>query len=147
MPTNPILAALDSQVRCYQRLAKLAEIQHDHVQNNRTEELLDILSQRQVVLDQVSEMEQIISPAKRRWSDFLAELSSAERGQAELLLGETRRLLEQITSADRNDAIVLQQRKLNLGRDLNLATTARRVNRTYAASAYGKTAGGVDLKK
>jgi hypothetical protein len=32
---------------------------------------------------------------------------------------------------------VLQQRKLNLGRQIQQATAARNVNRTYGAAAYG----------
>jgi hypothetical protein len=147
MPTDPTITALEQQVTCYQRLAKLAEIQHEHVQNSRTEELLNVLGQRQVVLDRVGELERIIAPNKRRWSDYLVGLPTADRGRAESLLAATRSLLEKITTADRDDALVLQQRKLNLGRELCQANTARQVNRSYAAAAYGRRSGGMDLKK
>src|ERR1700712_5213952 len=116
MTADPVIAALEDQVGCYQRLAKLAEIQHEHVQNSQTDQLLNVLSRRQEVLDQVADLEQMIGPAKRRWTDFVTELPTEMRSSAEGLLAETRRLLEQITTADRNDAIVLQQRKLNLGK-------------------------------
>ena len=82
--------------------------------------------------------EQMIGPAKQHWSDYLGSARTRRpRGRAETLLAETRRLLEQITAADRNDALVLQQRKLNLGRQIHQATAARQVNRNYAAAAYG----------
>ena len=45
------LQALEDQVGCYQRLAKLAELQHVHVQQEQTEALLDVLQSRQAVLD------------------------------------------------------------------------------------------------
>ena len=52
-------------------------------------------------------------------------------------MNQSRKFLEEITNSDRNDALVLQQRKLNLGRYINQATAARKFNRNYAAAAYG----------
>lgn len=147
MKSDPIILALEEQVGCYRRLAKLAELQHEHVQQSQTESLLEVLGQRQGVLDQVSRLEATISPAKRKWSEYLAGLKAADRAKAEALLGDTRRLLEQITTADRDDALVLQQRKLNLGRQIHQATHARQINRTYAAAAYGATAAKMDVKQ
>ena len=146
--TDPILAALHEQVDCYRRLAKLAEIQHDYVQQGRTEQLLEVLGHRQEVLGQVADCERIVGPAKRRWGDYVGALAPESRAEAEALLAETRGLLEAITASDRNDALVLQQRKLNLGAQIRKATAARQVNRTYAASAYGPRGGGrMDLQR
>lgn len=145
--TDSVIDALGQQVTCYQRLAKLAEIQHDHVQQSRTEQLLEVLERRQEVLDQVGRLEQIIATAKRRWGEYLRGLDDGRRTMAERLLAETRRLLEEITAADRNDALILQQRKLNLGKQINQAQTARQVNRNYAAAAYGKVAPRMDVKQ
>ena len=68
MDWSSILAALDQQLACYQRLAKLAEIQHEHVQQGRTEQLLEVLTQRQGVLDQIATLETTIRPARKRWA-------------------------------------------------------------------------------
>ncbi len=131
-----VLEALEEQVEWYRRLAKLAELQHEHVQHSRMEELLELLARRQEVLDVVGRLEQTIRPARNHWSDYLAGLSESDRARASSAMGETRELLEQIVSADRNDALVLQQRKLNIGRQIDQAGAARQVNRQYAASAY-----------
>ena len=148
MANDPVIAALEDQVTCYRRLAKLAEIQHDHVQQGRTEQLLEVLGQRQGVLGDVARCETVIAPAKRQWATYVATLPSDVRAEAETLLAETRRLLEQITTADRNDALVLQQRKLSLGNEIGKATVARQVNRNYAAAAYGARGGGrMDLQR
>jgi hypothetical protein len=85
--------------------------------------------------------------AKRRGGEYVGGLGGDQRAQAERLLAETRRLLEEITTADRNDALILQQRKLNLGRQLNQATAAKQVNRNYAAAAYGTRTPRMDLKQ
>jgi hypothetical protein len=144
---DPILRALAGQVDCYRRLAKLAAIQHEHVRQSRTEQLLDVLKARQDVLDQIAAHEQVVGPAKRRWAEYLVTLASADRGRAEALLAETRTLLEQITAADRDDALVLQQRKLSLGREIHRATSARQVNIKYAAAAYGRPTSRVDVQQ
>jgi hypothetical protein len=147
MPTDPIILALEQQVSCYQRLAKLAELQHEHVQQNHTESLLEVLGKRQSILDQVAQLDRAIAAARRQWSQYAAKLDPPSRDRAEYLLGETRRLLEQITNADRADAMVLQQRKLNLGRQIHQATAARQVNRNYATAAYGSAAPRMDVKQ
>lgn len=147
MTHDPVLTALEKQVACYRRLAKLVEVQHEHVRQSRTEELLAVLSQRQQVLDQVAEHEKTIVPAKRRWTDYLNELSEDQRGSAQAMMAESRRLLEQITTADRNDALVLQQRKLDVGRALRQAAAARMVNRSYAATAYGRAPASLEIQQ
>ncbi len=147
MNNDPIILALQQQVVCYQKLAKLAELQHQHVQKGETDELLNVLQRRQEVLDQISAFEKVIVPAKRAWAEYLATLTDEQRLTAETLMGETRRLLEQITAADRNDTIVLQQRKLNLGKQINKTTAARAVNKTYAAAAYGTPRPRMDIQR
>lgn len=148
MTQDNIITALIEQLGCYRRLAKLAEMQHEHVQHNDTEQLLDVLSKRQDVLNQIGQLEKAISPAKQRWHDYMLELPNGDRATAESSLEETRRLLEQITTADRNDAMILQQRKLNLGKQINQASAAKQVNRQYAAAAaYGPQASRMDLQR
>ena len=145
--TDPIIDALHGQVDCYRRLSKLAALQHDHVQQGRTEQLLEVLGQRQEVLDSLAALERVVAPAKKQWQQYVASLPGGARAEAEDLLAETRRLLEAITAADCNDVLVLQQRKLNLGRQISQASNARQVNRTYAAAAYGKRAPAMDLQQ
>lgn len=144
--TDAGLMALEEQVVLYRRLGKLAEQQHEHVQQGQTEELLAVLSARQQVLDLLSAQERTVAPLRRQWSEYIAQLAPGLRARAEEALAESRRLLEEITSADRNDAMVLQQRKLNLGREINQARAARQVNRTYATAAYGQKSASLDVK-
>ncbi len=147
MTNTPLILALSEQVACYQKLAKLAEQQHGFVQNSQTDQLLEVLQRRQEVLDQIATLEQTIAPAKKQWSERMRALTPVDRDAAEFLLAETRRLLEQITTADRNDAIVLQQRKLNLGVQINKTTAARVANKNYAAAAYGARRPTMDIQQ
>ena len=144
---QPVLAALEQQVACYRQLAKLAELQHEHVQQAQTEALLDVLGKRQAVLADLAALERVIRPAKAAWPAFAAALPADRRSQAEAHLAETRQLLEQITAADRNDTLVLQQRQLTLGKQINQAAAARQVNRNYAAAAYGRPASNMNVRR
>jgi hypothetical protein len=129
------ISALTRQVECYQRLAKLAQTQHEHVQQGQVEALLEVLAARQEVLDQITALERDLAPARKRWGEYVQSLDDAARPLAERLLNEMRLLLEQITAADRDDALILQQQKLNVGRQIGQASAARVVGRGYAAAA------------
>jgi hypothetical protein len=145
--TDSVVEALESQLLCYRRLAKLAELQHEHVRHNQTESLLDVLKSRQAVLEEIANFERALAPAKRNWAEYLGKLEISLRKKAETLLAETRKLLEQITTSDQNDALVLQQRKLNLGKQINKVSAAKQINRTYAAAAYGTRQSRMDLQR
>jgi hypothetical protein len=147
MNDDAVIAALQQELDCYQRLAKLAKTQHEHVQNSRTEDLLLVLSQRQQLLEQIAIYEQTIVPAKRDWPQYLSGLMPEQRELADSLLDKTRQLLEQITTADREDALVLQQRKFNVGRGINQAVAARKFNMNYAAAAYGPKKTALDIHR
>jgi len=144
---DEVVQALEDQVACYERLAKLAELQHVHVQQEQIEALLAVLASRQVVLDQITQLERAIAPAKRDWNGFVAGIDVDQRARAEALLAQTRKLLEEITVADQHDALVLQQRKLNVGKQIHQAAAAKKVNRTYAAAAYGTPQSRMDVQR
>jgi hypothetical protein len=147
MVEDSVISALREQVDCYGRLSKLAELQHEHVQQGRTESLLEVLALRQEVLDRIAALEQVIAPAKRGWAQYLGGLRSEQRVVAERLLAESRRLLEQITAADMSDCLVLQQRKMNLGRQINQTSAAKTVNRKLATAAYGTAVSRMDVRQ
>ena len=142
-----IIDALHGQVECYRRLARLVDVQHEHIQQSQIEQLLEVLHSRQIVLNELNRLEVTVGPARRMWNEFVIGLDPEQRLQADAMLAETRALLEQITTADRNDALVLQQRKLNLGRQINAASAARQVNRNYAAASYAPAGSRMDVQQ
>lgn len=133
-----VVAALEKQVGCYRSLAKLAERQHEHVLADHTEGLLEVLKEREAVLDEAAVLERTVGPAKRDWAQFVGRLPLDQRRMAETYLAETRRLLAEITAGDERDALALQQRKHRIGSEIRATASATAVNRNYAASAYGR---------
>lgn len=147
MADDEVVSALRQQLDCYEQLSKLTKTQHECVQDSRNEDLLTVLAQRQKLLDEMARLERIVLPAKRNWREYLDGLSEDLRGEAETLVGETRRLLEEIAAADRDDTLVLQQRKFNLGKGINQATVARKFNKQYAQAAYGQAKERLDIQR
>lgn len=142
-----VLAALAEQVRCYRALARLAERQHEHVLNDHTEGLLEVLREREVVLDRAAALERVVGPVKREWATVSVTMPAEQRRVMEGHLAEVRRLLAEITAGDERDALAMQQRKLRIGLELRSTSAATAVNRSYAASAYARQqAGQVDQR-
>jgi hypothetical protein len=142
-----ILAALEAQVGCYRRLARLAERQHLFVQSGQTDQLLETLQKRQTVLDQITTLERTIGPVKPRWGAFVAGLPGDRRESAQAMMAQTRSLLEQITKSDLNDSVVLQQRRATLGAKINKTMAAKVINRKYTAAAYGTMPARLDVQQ
>jgi hypothetical protein len=147
MPHDWLISALQQQVECYRRLAKLAGVQHEHVQRNDAEGLLEVLARRQEELDRIEALDKTVAPLTRGWPRNAGELDPQTRATAQQLLGETRLLLEQITAADLNDTMVLQQRKLSVSQEIRHTAAARQVNRRYAAAAYAPPQSSMDLHR
>ena len=147
MSNHPVIIALDEQLACYRWLARLVEAQRDHVRQMRMEALLDILRTRQEVMDRLKALHVVIAPVTRRWAEFLHEIGGEARARAEDSVAQTRQLLQQITASDQDDALLLQQRKLSLGKEIHQASAARQINRSYAAAAYGSRVSRMDVQQ
>lgn len=137
---SAVLAALSEQVACYRLLARLAERQHEHVLNDHTEGLLEVLKEREAVLDRAAALERTVGPVKREWVSVSGRLPAETRRAFEALLAETRSLLAEITAGDERDALAMQQRKLRIGEELRATAAAKKVHRSYAAGAYARAA-------
>lgn len=132
----PIILSLETQLAHYRKLQKLSELQRQFVRENQTDELLQVLQSRSELLTEIARLEQDVAPLKRSWADTSLALSPSLRESATAMLAETRQLLQQITQADQDDVLLLQQRKLNVGKQIQQQQTAKRVNTRYAASSY-----------
>ena len=78
------LQSLSQQVECHRRLAKLSQIQHEHIRQGRVEQLLEVLNCRKTVVEQMSEAEKTLAPIKKQWATFLGQLGDADRKKAEV---------------------------------------------------------------
>lgn len=138
MTAEAIAAALDRQLGCYRKLLKLSELQRGYIEQNQTDALIVVLQERQAVLTDIATWEETVGPLKREWNERSPEFDEATRAAFQANFADARALLQRITQADQDDVLLLQQKKLSVGKQLRQTTDARQINRNYAASAYGK---------
>ena len=141
----PIIVSLESQLACYRRLQKLSDLQRAYVRENQTDELIEVLQTRSELLTDIARLENDVAPLKRSWADTSLALSPSLRTAAAAMLAETRTLLQQITQADQDDVLLLQQRQLNVGKQIQQHRVAKQVNTRYAASSYSTQTSGSRL--
>jgi hypothetical protein len=140
MDPDKLIKAIEIQNEHYAKLLKLSEQQHEYVVQDRSDELLDVLTRRQSELDRILHLERLLKPIRADWQSIAAGFSPAHRSRIEALMQQGRELLGRITAADQDDAMVLQQRKLDVGRQLQFTRQGGQAQRRYAASAYGSPA-------
>lgn len=136
-----VLEALQEQAHCYRALADLAVQQHRHVRSAGAEgerALLDVLARRQSVMEQVAALEPTLAGVRKQWPEFAETLDTADRSIADRLLTEVRVLLTKITEGDRDDTLVLQQRKLTAGQALRTTNASSNASRRYVGNAYAR---------
>ncbi|MDW8263043.1 MAG: hypothetical protein RMJ35_11005, partial [Phycisphaerales bacterium] len=74
-------------------------------------------------------------------------LSDPVRKHVESMMTEIRSLLDRILQADREDALMLEQRKSSIGRQIGRATASRAVGRAYAAVGAPAREANVDVSR
>jgi hypothetical protein len=147
MNAQLILADLAAQADWYTKLLKLAELQHTLIEQERTDDLLVVLDRRQKIVEQLTLIEQRLRPVKLGWPETAAGMTDEERVRVEAKFGEVRGLLAAITQADQDDAMLLTQRKIQVGQQLRQANTGAQINRRYAAGAYAGMGSRMDVSR
>lgn len=131
-------AELSQQLSLYEQLLRLCDLQRDYIASERVDDLLGLLSQREVILQEASAIEARILPLKQRWKEVAVRLDAAKRGEVEVVLRKIRETLGKITSSDADDAMVLQQRKLDVRKQIRGTGQQQQVVHGYAKSAYAQ---------
>jgi FlgN protein len=147
MNTTQVMQDLADQIDWYGKLLRLAELQHTLVEQERTDDLLVVLDRRQKIVEALAGIEQRLKPVKVEWLELKDSVSAHDRASIEGHFATLRDLLEQITRADMDDAMLLQQRKLSVGRQLKHAASGTHLNQRYAAGAYAGTGSRLNVEK
>ena len=145
------VAALADQVDCYRRLAALGDEQTRLVLAGDSDGLLNLLGRRQSLTNSAAELESALAPLKRGWPDAAAAWPAGRREAARALLIESRDLLTELARRDDRDAATLRCLQATAGRELSRLNgsdrNVRRINQQYAAAAYRRRDGRVDVAR
>jgi len=126
-----LLRLLTQQKQCYAELQRLAQQQRDLILAQQPEALLSLLSKRQQMVEQITQLQVEFSPYLKQWDAIRETLAAESRQQIQSLLDELKTMLDGILEQDREDANELSQRKDAIGKEMASANRGR-----VAAGAY-----------
>ncbi|MFI4856053.1 MAG: flagellar export chaperone FlgN [Phycisphaerales bacterium JB065] len=127
---------LDEQCRLYEQLDELSQHQSVCVESGETELLLDVLAQRQGVVEQVTEVNGLLEPFVSRWDSLAGALDDSQRDALRTKLARLDELVERISKRDEEDRQKLEAQKGQVAKELGSA-----VRQKNAAAAYGRSGG------
>lgn len=126
---------LDEQCRLYEQLDELSQHQSECVESGETELLLDVLAQRQGVVEQVTEVNGLLEPFVSKWDSLADALDESQRENLRGKLARLDELVDRITKRDESDRVKLEAQKGKVAEELGSA-----VRQKNAAAAYGRNA-------
>lgn len=127
-----LVRVLDRQVELYGELEKLSSRQSDLVQGDEPDALLDLLARRQVIVEQVTHLNQQLEPFTRQWETLVERLSSAQRDTIAQRTTRLDELIGAITARDEADRRILEARRKSVAGEINGLS-----NKRAAVAAYG----------
>ncbi|MGP1271926.1 MAG: flagellar export chaperone FlgN [Phycisphaerales bacterium] len=128
-----IARLIDEQVGLYEELDQLSAHQHAIIEDDDTDAILRVLSDRDAVIGRIRDVSSRLAPYQARWSEHIALLPDAERDRLRARLSSVEAMMERISSRDESDRLAMQRRRETLGGQLS------GVNRSgQAMSAYTK---------
>ena len=132
---------LDRQIDLYTRLRELAERQSDLVRGDQPDALLELLAQRQVIVQQVTDLNQQLEPFTRQWSRLVDRLSLDHRRSIGERTGRLDSLIGAIAERDEGDRRTLESRRSSVAAEIHALSTKRAAVAAYRDSA-GAAPGG-----
>jgi len=134
-----LMGLLDRQRQLYRHLQSLVDRQAEWVSAGNPDGLLQVLAQRQTLLEDVKKTNDALLPFRQRWDAVCQMLDEQQRSQVTEAVNEINQRLQTIMQRDQKDSEMLQLRCRKIGQQLQMA----RIGRT-AVRAYGTT-GGQDI--
>lgn len=129
-----VLDLLREQFTMYRQLSALSERQRSLIRGDRPEQLLEVLSERQRLIDALTGLAERLRPMQAAWSSFRARLGEADAAEADRLVNGINELLEGVLEQDAADAEVLGVRKSEVASALGKVRQSRAAETAYATA-------------
>jgi len=126
-----LLGLLDRQRQLYRNLQALVERQAELVTAGDPDGLLQILAQRQTLLEDVKKTNDALLPFRQRWDAICQMLEEPQRARATAAINEINERLQTIMRRDQKDSEMLQLRCRKIGQELQATRVGRTAIRAY----------------
>ncbi len=138
---DQLIDMLTRQRDLYRSLDGLSGKQQEIIATGQAEQLLSVLSERQVIVDQLTKINQDLAPLRGRMTEIADATTDAKRQSLRSLVDDVQTLLESIIHRDEEDRQTLEASKAAVGQELAKVKTAPAAISAYKANAnaYAKT--------
>jgi hypothetical protein len=126
-----LLRLLGEQRDVFRQLDHLAQRQKTLIIEDDPQPLLDLLAERQRLVNRLVRLTQQNTLHRQRWPDLGEAMSLEDRRQADALMVDINGMLEDILAADARDCEALAGRKNALAGELNEAQVGQRATKAY----------------
>ena len=136
---DQLIEMLTRQRDLYRSLDGLSGKQQQIVADGQDAQLHGEKSERQVIVDQLTRINQDLAPLRGRMTE-IADAASADKKQAlRTLVDDVQAMLESIIQRDEEDRQTLEASKAQVGQELAKVKTAPAAINAYKANAYAKS--------
>jgi hypothetical protein len=131
--TAEIDSALERQHELFRRLDGLSQRQGALVTHGQTEALLEVLGERQRVIDGIAETNAFLEPYRARWDAVMSGMPEAVRTRMRLRLDAMALLADTIARRDEADRAELERRRNAVAGELAAISRGRGAVTAYSA--------------
>jgi flagellar biosynthesis/type III secretory pathway chaperone len=124
----------------YAALGQLSDRQQQIIADGQTEQLLTVLSERQVLIDQLTATNAELAPLRSGMSQVTESAAPAVRQSIRDLVAQVQSMLHDIIQKDEKDRATLEESKARVGRQLSKVRTAPAAIHAYRANGYAHAA-------
>lgn len=128
---NNLINLLTQQRLLCRQLQRLAEKQTSLTDGSNPEMLLRVLAERQRIIDRLGALDKEFKPLRQQWQQVAMSLPSAQRVQAQQLVGEVQNILGEIIARDEVDSQKLSSHQQQVVGEIKSTTAGKRMNQTY----------------
>jgi hypothetical protein len=137
MPAETLLELLRKQREVLARLKELADHQQSLVIDADPQPLLNLLAERQRLVDRLGQISGRLAPYRQQWPEFVASLPDDDRRRAEDILGEINDMLTSVLASDERDTQLLTSRRNMLAEEMSSTQTGQRATQAYQCRPQG----------
>ena len=130
-----LLGLLERQRQLYRTLQALADRQAELVSAGNPDGLLQVLAQRQTLLEEVKKTNDALLPFRQRWDAICQMLDDQQRTQVSAAINEINERLQAIMRRDQKDSEMLQLRCRKIGQEMQTSRVGRTAMRAYDGTA------------
>lgn len=130
-----LIDLLDQQRQVYAKLDALSAEQGDLVAAGDAEPLLNILGQRQSLVDQLTQLNSRIEPYKQNWPALWAQLDAATQSKIQGLIDQVQSMLDAIVERDERDRNALSKQRDDVADQIHGANRGTAVHKAYGTAA------------